>query len=78
MVYPLPTELIPIDLIDAKFSIVIIWGNPTLGLKVVSDGKLYPISLRWTLLILPIESALTSIRAPFPVSETIVVIPGTA
>ena len=75
--YPLPTEAIPIDLIDARFSIFIIWGNPTVGLKVVSDGKLYPTSLILVFLICPIVFALTLIRAPFPVSERIVVIPGT-
>ena len=78
VVYPLPTELIPMDLIDARFSIVIIWGNPTLGLNVESDGKSNPISLIWTLLILPMDSPSTLIRAPFPVSDVIVVIPGTA
>ena len=77
VVYPLPTELIPMDLIDARFSIVIIWGNPTLGLNVGSDGKSNPISLIWTLLIFPIESLSTLIRAPFPVSDVIVAIPGT-
>ena len=43
--YPLPTEDTPIDPKVAKDSICIIWGNPTLGLKVGSDGKLYPILL---------------------------------
>ena len=77
VVYPLPTELIPIDLIDARFSIVIICGNPTVGLNVGSDGKSNPISLIWTLLIWPIDSLSTLTRAPFPVSDKMVVIPGT-
>ena len=47
--YPLPTEDIPIDLITASLSIVTSWGNPTLGLNVLSDGKLYPISLIFVL-----------------------------
>ena len=38
--YPLPTEFTPIDSNVAKDSIWTIWGNPTLGLKVGSDGKL--------------------------------------
>ena len=35
--------MIPIDLIVEKSAISIIWGNPTLGCNVLSDGKLNPI-----------------------------------
>ena len=52
--YPLPTEDIPIKSIFANLSIVTIWGNATLGLNVLSEGKLYPISLIFVFLIPPI------------------------
>ena len=74
--YPLPTEDIPIDSIRARLSIVIIWGNPTLGLNVLSEGKLYPISLISVLLIFPIVVLEASAIAFLPISEVIVEIPG--
>ena len=74
--YPLPTELIPIDLIFANLSIVTIWGNATLGLRVLSEGKLYPILLIFTFPIFPIVSLETSRTAFLPYPEVIVVTPG--
>jgi len=74
--YPLPTEDIPTDLITARLSIVTSWGNPTLGLSVLSEGKLYPISLIFVLPIFPIVLLETSARAFLPISEVIVEIPG--
>ena len=53
-----------------------IWGKETLGFNVVSDGKLYPISLIFTFLILPIEVLCASRTAPLPTAVVTVVIPG--
>ena len=74
--YPLPTELIPIVVIRASSSIVTIWGNATVGLSVLSEGKLYPISLIFVFLISPTVLLEDSITALTPYPEVIVVIPG--
>ena len=74
--YPLPTEAIPIEFIFANLSIVTIWGNATLGLRVLSEGKLYPILLIFTFPIFPISLLKTSRTAFLPYPEVIVLIPG--
>ena len=74
--YPLPTEVIPIELILANLSIVTIWGNATLGLNGLSEGKLYPISVIFTFPIFPISLLEISRTAFLPYPEVIVVTPG--
>ena len=74
--YPFPPELIPIDSKDANASISINWGNSTVGLKVVSEGKLYPILLISVVLNCPIDVVSASIIASLPTDVVIVVIPG--
>ena len=74
--YPLPTEDIPIELILANLSIVTIWGNATLGLKVLSEGKLYPILLIFTFPIFPILLLEISRTAFLPYPDVTVVTPG--
>ena len=74
--YPFPTEAIPIDPIDAKDFICITCGNATVGLKVVSDGKLKPIFCIFVFLIRPILELPTLITALLPNSVVIVLIPG--
>ena len=74
--YPLPPELIPINSKDANASMSINWGNSTVGLRVVSEGKLYPILLISVFLICPIDVLAASIIAPLPTEVVIVVMPG--
>ena len=74
--YPLPPEVIPINSNDANASISTNWGNSTVGLKVVSEGKLYPILLISVFLTCPIDVLTLSIIAPLPTAVVIVVIPG--
>ena len=74
--YPRPPDVIPIKLKLAKDWISIIWGNKALGSKVESDGKVYPISSIWVVLIFPIKELDGSTTAPLPTVDVIVVIPG--
>jgi len=74
--YPFPTEAIPIEPIDAKEFICITWGNATVGLNVVSDGKLKPIFCIFVFLIRPIVLLPILIIAFLPNSVVIVLIPG--
>ena len=74
--YPFPNEEIPIDSNEDKGDTFIIWGSNVEGLKVWSDGKLYPISLTFAFFGLPIVSLITSTMALDPTEEVIVDIPG--
>ena len=68
----------PTDSTDLRASNSIICGNEALGIKVGSDGKLYPISLSFTDLIFPIEVLTPEIIASVPSALLIVLIPGRA
>ena len=74
--YPLPTDAIPIEIILANLSIVTICGNATLGLSVLSEGKLYTILLIFTFPIFPIVLLEISRTAFLPYPEVIVLTPG--
>ena len=76
LIYPFPTEDIPIDSIEYNGSILTIWGIITDGLNVLSDGKLYPILSIDIFLILPIVWLEASTTALIPNDEVIVDIPG--
>ena len=76
LIYPFPTEDIPIDSIEYNGSILTIWGIITDGLNVLSDGKLYPILSIDIFLILPIVWLEASTTALIPNDEVIVDMPG--
>ena len=74
--YPRPPDVIPIKSKEARDTISIIWGNNALGSNVESDGKVYPMSSIFVVLIFPTEKLDGSTTAPLPTVEVIVVIPG--
>ena len=73
---PLPNDVIPIDSKDARESILITWGKRTLGLRVLSEGYLNPISFIDIVFIDPIPDPKVSKIAPLPEAVLTVVIPG--
>ena len=66
MEYPLPKDVIPIDLNVANGSIFTVCGKRTFGLKVVSLGKLNPIFSNLADFNFPIVELEASKIAPDP------------
>ena len=76
LIYPLPADEIPTENTLDRLSKNSTWGKFVVGLKVVSDGKSYPISLILLFLIVPILAVYGLSIAPLPVNDATEVIPG--
>ena len=73
---PRPKEVMPIESNDARELIFITCGKITVGVKVLSDGYLNPISLSEIDFTDPISEPTASSIAPLPAPDVTVVIPG--
>ena len=73
---PRPNEVIPIESNDARELIFMTCGKITVGVKVLSDGYLNPISLSEIDFTDPIPEPTVSSIAPLPAPDVTVVIPG--